>query len=77
MGGKGFVGGETFGIRSVVGRSTEAERVSLRQSPNMKFPLDPALEEGREETEIARYLSGSQAKRSDREGHDASISGYS
>jgi len=42
------------------------------QPPNIKFPSDPALDEGRKETEIARLGSGSQAKRSVREGHDAS-----
>ena len=40
--------------------------------PIMKFPLDPSIEEGREGTEPVRQQSGAQAKRSDREGHDAS-----
>ena len=43
--------------------------------PTMKFPLDPSIEEGREETESADLVSGAQAKRSDRTGHDASESG--
>ena len=40
--------------------------------PTIKFPLDPSSEEGREETESAGLVSGAQAKRSDRMGHDAS-----
>ena len=41
--------------------------------PTMKLPLDPSVEEGREETGTANPLSVAQAKRSDRTGHDASI----
>ena len=41
-------------------------------APTMKFPLDPSPEEGREGTEPAPDTSGAQAKRSDRNGHDAS-----
>jgi hypothetical protein len=42
--------------------------------PTSKLPLDPAFEDGREQTQTAHHPSASQARRSGSEGHDASLS---
>ena len=59
----------------VRGRGSAGASPSRCCAPTMKFPLDPSIEERREETESADLVSGAQAKRSDRTGHDASESG--